>query len=132
LGNEAQPKEQLKPAGSAATPPPPAAAPVPAAAAPTPTPAVAVAAKPAVAPAPSEPAGAGYAIQLAALGKREEADIIARRLVGKGFSAYVLTPESGAPAVFRVRVGKFKDRREAESVAARLKKEEQFNPWIVR
>ena len=55
-----------------------------------------------------------------------------RRLVGKGFPAYVLSPESGAPAVFRVRVGKFKDRREAETVAARLQKEEQFNPWIVR
>jgi DedD protein len=83
-------------------------------------------------PAAAEPGGAGYAIQLAALSKREEADGIARRLTGKGYPAYVLSPEAGAPAVFRVRVGKFTDRREAESVRARLQKEEQFNPWIVR
>ncbi len=46
--------------------------------------------------------------------------------------AYVVTPAKGAPPVFRVRVGKFKERREADTVAARLQKEEQFKPWIVR
>jgi DedD protein len=81
---------------------------------------------------PSEPAGDGFSIQVAALAKREEADTIANRLAAKGYSAYVMSPASGAPSVFRVRVGKFKDRREAESVSARLQKEEQFNPWIVR
>jgi cell division protein FtsN len=39
---------------------------------------------------------------------------------------------TGAPAVYRVRVGKFKDRHEADTVAARLQKEEQFKPWVVR
>jgi cell division protein FtsN len=34
--------------------------------------------------------------------------------------------------IYRVRVGKFKDRREADTVAARLQKEEQFKPWVVR
>ena len=101
------------------------------------TPPPAVAAPPAKDAAPavadtSEPGGQGYAIQLAALGKREEADTMVQRLTGKGYSAYVVAPSAGAPAVFRVRVGKFKDRREAESTAARLQKEEQFKPWIVR
>jgi cell division septation protein DedD len=82
--------------------------------------------------AAAEPAGPGFAIQLAALGKRDEADGLARRLTGKGYPAYVMAPSAGGPAVFRVRVGKFKDLREAESVKARLAKEEQFNPWIVR
>ena len=139
LSGKGQPSEQLKAPGAASTPAqPPTQAQAPAAPA-TPPPAATTAAKPAptaaapaAAPAPAEPAGSGFAIQLAALRQREEADIIARRLVGKGFPAYVLSPESGAPAVFRVRVGKFKDRREAETVAARLQKEEQFNPWIVR
>jgi cell division septation protein DedD len=81
---------------------------------------------------PGEPAGDGFAIQLAALGKRAEAETIVRRLSGKGYSAYLMAPPTGAPAVYRVRVGKFKDRREAESVSARLQKEEQFKPWIVR
>jgi DedD protein len=137
LSGKEKPADQLKPTAPASTPPPPAATPAtvaeasaPAAAAPAP--ATTKPAAPAAAPAPSEPAGSGFAIQLAALRQREEADVIARRLVGKGYSAYVLNPETGAPPVFRVRVGKFKDRREAESVAARLQKEEQFKPWILR
>jgi cell division septation protein DedD len=81
---------------------------------------------------PAEPGGDGFAIQLAALGKREEAETIVKRLTSKGYSAYLMAPAAGAPSVYRVRVGKFKDRREAESVSARLQKEEQFKPWIVR
>jgi cell division septation protein DedD len=97
------------------------------------TPAPAPSARTAAAPAASaEPAGEGYAIQVAALRQRAEADGVVRSLLTKGYSAYVMAPDPGAPAVFRVRVGKFKDRREAESVAARLQKEEQFKPWIVR
>lgn len=87
------------------------------------------------APAPvaaAEPAGSGYAIQVAALRERDEADTIVKRLAGKGYPAYVLAPVKGAPAVYRVRVGKFKERREADTVAARLQKEEQFKPWVVR
>jgi cell division septation protein DedD len=98
----------------------------------TPVPAVASPAAAVEAATPAEPAGSGFAIQLAALREREEADGIVRRLTGKGYPAYVVAPAAGAPSVFRVRVGKFNDRREAESVAARLQKEEQFNPWIVR
>ena len=71
-------------------------------------------------------------MQIAALNVRTEAEAIARRLSSKGYTAYVLAPPSGMPAVYRVRVGKFPTRREAESIAARLKKEEQFNPWITR
>jgi cell division protein FtsN len=44
----------------------------------------------------------------------------------------VLTPQSGGANVYRVRVGKFKTRREAETIAGRLEKEEQFKPWIIR
>ena len=55
-----------------------------------------------------------------------------KRLAGKGYPAYVVAPANGALTVFRVRVGKYKDRREADTVAARLQKEEQFKPWIVR
>jgi cell division protein FtsN len=34
--------------------------------------------------------------------------------------------------VYRVRIGTFKTKREADSVAARLKKEEKFTPWVTR
>lgn len=96
-------------------------------------PAAAPAAAPAPAPATSgEPAGSGFAIQVAALRDRADADTIVKRLAAKGYPAYVLAPSQGAPVVYRVRVGKFNDRREADTVAARLQKEEQFKPWVVR
>jgi len=56
----------------------------------------------------------------------------AKRLSSRGYAAYVLSPAKGTPTVFRVRVGKFGTRREAETVAAKLQKEEQFKPWITR
>jgi DedD protein len=107
-----------------ATPPPAKTAPASVSPAPAPAPAAANSE-----PAPS---GQGYAVQVAALNVKSEADAIAKRLSSKGYAAYVLAPASGTPSVYRVRVGKFPTRREADSIAARLKKEEQFNPWVTR
>ena len=127
-------KPRSAPAAAAAAPP--AAAPNAATSAPAPSSPAASAPAPKAAPAaPSvatEPAGDGFAIQVAALAKREEAEIIVRRLGQKGYSAYLMAPAAGAASEYRVRVGKFKERREAESVSTRLQKEEQFKPWIVR
>lgn len=78
------------------------------------------------------PDGSGYAVQVAALNARGEAEAIARRLSAKGYAAYVQTPGNGTPAVYRVRVGSFKTRREAETVATKLQREEQFKPWVTR
>ena len=71
-------------------------------------------------------------MQVAAVRERSEADTIARRLSLKGYDAYVQSPAAGAPRVFRVRVGRYAERRQAEAIAARLQKEEQFKPWITR
>ena len=81
---------------------------------------------------PSEPKGNGFVVQVASLRSRDEADAIARRLSSKGFPSFVSTPGSSGPRVFRVRVGKYADRGQAETVARRLEKEEQFKPWITR
>lgn len=119
-------KKSSDPAPAAEPPTPKSEAPITASAAPPPaTPAPA-------APVSAEPPGTGFAIQVAALRERTEADSIVKRLASKGYPAYVLAPAKGAPSVFRVRVGKFKERREADTVAARLQKEEQFKPWVVR
>jgi cell division septation protein DedD len=69
---------------------------------------------------------------VAALRESGEADTIAKRLVNKGYDAYVLTPPGGTPNVYRVRVGSFKTRRDAEVIASKLQQEEQFKPWITR
>jgi cell division septation protein DedD len=117
-----EPVEEAPP--SPASPPPPVSAPPPAPAAAPAVPAPATGAA-------GEPSGPGIAIQVSAFRERREADALATRLAGKGYAAYVVAPSAGAPPLYRVRVGKFKDRTEANRAAQRLKKEEQFDPWIV-
>lgn len=117
-------KEVASPVATSAKLSPPAAKP-----APSREPAIPVAAKPA---APGEPAGTGFVVQIAAVNDRGEADAIAKRMAGKGYPTFVTTPRGGGPKMFRVRVGKYQTRREAETIAARLEKEDQFKPWITR
>ena len=85
-------------------------------------------------PVPVETAlsGSGYAVQVAALNVRSEADVIAKRLAAKGYAAYVQVPAGGTPSVFRVRIGSFKTRGEAQVVASKIQKEEPFKPWVTR
>lgn len=131
----APPPVRSEPVAEAAPEAPAAATPAPTPAAPpatAPAPPAAKSPAPAAAAAPGEPAGSGIAIQIMASRSRTEADNMARRLIGKGYQAYVLAPAAGAPALFRVRVGKFKERREADAVVAKLTKEEKLKPWIVR
>jgi cell division protein FtsN len=83
-------------------------------------------------PQVAEPAGNGYVVQVMAARTRAEADRIARGLGSKGFPAFVTMAGGATPTPYRVRVGKYNNLREAESMAQRLKKEEQFNTWITR
>ena len=91
------------------------------------------AADPSASPSTNPPAsGPGWAVQIAALTVRGDAEAIAKRLSSKGYAAYVLEPASGTPTVYRVKVGKFPTKGEAEVVASKLQKEEQFKPWVTR
>lgn len=134
------PKEQLKPSAQASAPPETTEEP--------PTPAESEAGKPKAAappaPAPAEtkaatpaPAtrsgGEGWVVQIAALRDRGAAVAIVQRLTRKGYQAFIVEPTRGAPAPgFRVRVGPFQDRRQAEQASRRLEREEQFKPFITR
>jgi cell division septation protein DedD len=74
----------------------------------------------------------GFAVQITALRDRSEADAIVKRLIGKGYPAFVVNPLPGKPPVYRVQVGRFPERAEADRIASRLQKEEQFSPWVTR
>ena len=80
----------------------------------------------------SEPAGKGYVVQVMAASTRADAEGLARRLGSKGYPSFVTIADGTTRNQFRVRVGKYNNFREAEAVAQRLKKEEQFNTWITR
>jgi cell division protein FtsN len=43
-----------------------------------------------------------------------------------------VTPPNSNQKVFRVRIGPFNSRREADTTAAKLQREEQFKPWVTR
>jgi cell division septation protein DedD len=77
-------------------------------------------------------AGSGWVVQVTALRQRQEAAAIARRLSQRGYKAFVLDPQPGSTPLYRVRVGPFTERSDAEQVVERLTREEQFNPWISR
>jgi cell division septation protein DedD len=55
-----------------------------------------------------------------------------KRLAGKGYQAFVVNPVPGKPPVYKVQVGRFVDRGDAEKTAARLKSQEQYSPWVTR
>ena len=140
LEKQGQPEEDLKPAGAARAEKPrdtPVQKHEPVAPAP-PSPAP-PASNASVAPTSSgdaslaEPSGPGFVLQISALNERAPAELIAKRLSAKGYAAYVTSPAAGAQArMYRVRIGKFRTRREAEAIAAKVEKEEQIKPWITR
>ena len=79
------------------------------------------------------PSRDGWVVQLVALRDRQTANSIVQRLSGKGYPAFLVSPAPGAPApVFKVQVGRYADRDQAEQIRRRLEKEEQFKPWISR
>ena len=71
-----------------------------------------------------------WIVQVISLQDRAAAANIAKRLTGKGYPAFVLDPAPGAPAIYRVQVGGYPDRRDAEQASRRLEKEEQFKPLV--
>lgn len=80
-------------------------------------------------PRASSSASGAFAVQVAAARDRASAAAIAKRLITKGYAAYVVEPTTG-PIYYRVQVGPFKSRSEADEARRRLEKEEQFKPFI--
>ena len=80
---------------------------------------------------PAQPSG--YSVHVTTLREGAAAERMAQGLVDKGYPAFVVAPVSGAPVqVFRVRVGTYADREEAERVLRRLEVQESLTPWITR
>lgn len=116
LQSDAAPAEKLK-APAAAPAPPPAKAEEPA--------------KPA-APAAAVSTGrpGPWIVQVISLQDRGAAATIAKRLSGKGYPAFVVDPSPGAPRIYRVQVGGYTDKNDAEQASRRLEKDEQLKPLV--
>jgi len=79
-------------------------------------------------------AEARYTVQVAAVTRRDEAEAIVKRLKAKAFEAFVLVPDDGdTRGKFRVRIGSFNNKREADMLAERLLREDKrYKPWVTR
>jgi cell division septation protein DedD len=77
--------------------------------------------------APSASARGNWVVQVMALKSREGADKLVSDLKNKGYPAFVVNPASG---LYRVRVGPFAKRTEAEQIAGRLAKEGYQSPAV--
>jgi cell division septation protein DedD len=133
--------EKLKPQEQTLTlpePPPDApgesptpAAPVSAAVAPN------AAASGAAAPPPArvkeDPGKGAYTVQVGSFRQKQQAEAsrVVENLKRHRFPAYLFEPVPGGNEGFRVRVGKYKSRQEADVMAATLQKE-KYQTWITR
>lgn len=73
-----------------------------------------------------------YTVQVGAIRERAEAQQMVDQLFAKGYAAYVTTLTEGTNRLYRIRVGAFTDRSEAEAIAVRLQEDEQFKTWITK
>lgn len=74
-----------------------------------------------------------FVLQVTALRESDEAIRVANALVAAGYPAFVVAPTDAAPvAVFRVRVGPYEDRAEAEAAGRRLETERRLKPWVIQ
>ena len=121
----ADPPPSTPPANT--TPAPQAQQPAPAA-----TPQKPVAPPPARADVPTSGKAGAWVIQVHALQNREAATTFVKTLAAKGYPAFLLNPAAGSPQIYRVQIGGYRERAEAEQIARRLEKEEQFKPAIKR
>lgn len=101
------------------------------------------AAKPEAAQAPPPPAAAAagvptsprpgtWYLQVTALRSQSAAADLVRQLAAKGYPAWLQNPAPGMPALYRVRVGRFKSRAEADAAAGQILKEEQLKAIVSR
>jgi len=123
-------------AGGAAGPPPAppadepaAAAPAPAARPPAARPAAPAAAGPAAAE-PAPPAAGEVVIQVLSSRDREQAQSMVERLLASGRDAYLSPVESGGQTLYRVRIGPFADRAQAQRVADEVRRQFKVDTWI--
>ena len=86
-----------------------------------------------VRPAATPPAGAGaYVVQAFASRDAEAARRVRDRLAARGFPATVSGDRESARPVYRVRVGRYRTRPEAEAAARVLRQKHHLSPWILQ
>ncbi len=80
----------------------------------------------------SPPRGGPFFVQVFAGRDRKAAEEIVRSLGSHGYPVSVEGEREGRGALFKVRVGGYSERAEAQAVAERLKREGQAGAWVTK
>ncbi|MCB1561243.1 MAG: SPOR domain-containing protein [Xanthomonadales bacterium] len=75
--------------------------------------------------------GSGYAVQVGAFSKQQDANLLRDRLRNGGFNAFIAVTDTDAGRLYRVRVGPELERSRAEALATRLKDRFRLSGMIV-
>jgi cell division septation protein DedD len=73
----------------------------------------------------------GFWVQVESLSSKDQAETRRRGLAGAGFTAAVVPGSGPKGAVYRVRVGPYATREEADRTAAKLAAKAKVKPWVV-
>lgn len=77
------------------------------------------------------PTGA-FIVQVMATRDEAEAKRLVDRLARRGYPAASVAENAGGAALYRVRVGSYKERVSAEAMADKLRERERLTPWVLQ
>ena len=83
-----------------------------------------------VAPMPKAPGGEGYAVQIAACESPDYAQYLVEKYVDRGYEPYVTTVNIDGQTYYRVRLGKYDTREEANNLKDKLNDMYSIEAWI--
>jgi DedD protein len=78
-----------------------------------------------------EPPGKGFVIQVGVFPTLDAAEAQRRHLTARGYNVFLALNPDITKAKYRVRVGRYATKGEADAVAARLRQEERVAPWRI-
>ena len=78
----------------------------------------------------SGPSGAGYALQVASCESSDYARYLVDKYVGRGYLVYLTTFDQNGQTFFRVRLGPYETREEAENLKLEIKDKYSVDAWI--
>ena len=73
-----------------------------------------------------------YTVQLASLKERIRAEKLIRHLTDRGYPAYYYEVKVNGKTYYRIRCGRFKNRKEAENYASNLERDQGIEGFVSR
>jgi cell division septation protein DedD len=83
-------------------------------------------------PAPPVGVSGAFSVQVFAGRDRATAEEVAKALMAKGYPVRMTSEAEGKSALYKVRVGRYVTKGEAQAAAERLRREGQSGAWVTK